>query len=106
MNNNRFESSLRVLNALPRERRRSHFAKALALAAACLIALALALVGPGFTNSAGAQTMGEYGGVMAQSAGAAASMPRVAAPDLGRQLNSGPNNPSAASRTEESRTYD
>src|SRR5579863_7793165 len=71
----------------PVRRRRFHFARPLLLAAAGS-ALALALIAPGFTGSASAQTMGEYGGVTAQSAGAASSMPKIGAPNLGRQTNS------------------
>jgi hypothetical protein len=106
MNHNVVENALGVLSARPLERRGFHFAKPLVLAPYCFAALALALVGPGFTVSASAQTMGEYGGVTAHSVGAAASMPKVAAPDLGRQVNSAPGNPSGASHNDEIRTYE
>src|ERR1700686_5331099 len=104
MNHSAVENAFDVLSARPLERRAFHFARPLVLAAACFAALALALVGPGFTVSAGAQTMGEYGGVIAHSAGAAASMPKVGAPDLGRHVNSAPG-PSAESRNKGIRTY-
>jgi hypothetical protein len=104
MNNNPVENALGVLSGRALKRRGFHFARPLVLAAYCFAALALALVGPGFTASA--QTMGEYGGVTAHSAGAAASMPKVGAPDLGRQVNSAPGNPSGASHHEEIRTYE
>jgi hypothetical protein len=83
-----------------------HFARPLLLAASCSAALALALVGPGFTASASAQTMSEYGGVTAQSAGAASSMPKIGAPSLGRQTNSAPGNSSGTQHSEEIRTYE
>ena len=106
MNHNAVKNALGVLNARPLERRGFHFARPLALAASCFAALALALVGPGFTVSASAQTMGEYGGVTAHSAGAAASMPKINAQDLRAQVSSAPSNPSGASHGEEIRTYE
>jgi hypothetical protein len=106
MNHNAVENALGSLSARPLERRGVHFARPLVLDASCVAALALAFVGPGFTVSASAQTMGEYGGVTAHSAGAAAAMPKVAAPDLGRQGNFTPGNPSGASHNEEIRTYE
>jgi hypothetical protein len=104
MNHNVVENALGALSARPLERRGFHLARPLVLAASCFAALALALVGPSFTVVARAQTMGEYGGVTAKSAGAAASMPKMGAPDLGMQVNSGPNNPSGTSHREEIRT--
>jgi hypothetical protein len=71
-----------------------------------LAALALTLIGPGFIVPAAAQTMGEYGGVTANSAAAASSMPKIAAPDLGNQNNSVRSNPSSLNHTEEIRTYE
>jgi hypothetical protein len=106
MNHNAVEDSLGVLNARALERHGFHFARPLVLAASCFAALALALVGPGFTISASAQTMGEYGGVTAHGAGAAASMPKMGAPDLRGQVSSTPSNSSGASHGEEIRTYE
>ena len=83
-----------------------HFARPLLLAAAGSAALALALVAPGFTRSASAQTMGEYGGVTAQSAGAASSMPKIGAPSLGRQTNSPQGSYSGSQHSEETRIYE
>ena len=88
------------------QQRGFRFAGALLLAAAGCAALALALVAPGVTSSAHAQTMGEYGGVTAQSAGAASSMPKVGAPSLGARTNSAPGNYFGSQHTEEIRTYD
>jgi hypothetical protein len=105
MNHNAVENALSVLSTRPLQRRELHFARIFGLAAACSVALALALVGPGFSVSASAQTMGEYGGVIAHSAGAATSMPKIGAPDLGSHVNSVPDNPSGASHSEEIRTY-
>jgi hypothetical protein len=100
------KNAVDILSARPLGRSGFRFARPLVLGASCLTALVLALVGPGFTVSAGAQTMGEYGGATAQSAGAAASMPKIGAPDLGRRVNSAPGNPSGASHTEEIQTYE
>jgi hypothetical protein len=106
MNHNAVENALDLLSMRPLERRGFHCSRPLVLATSCFVALALVLVGPGFTVSASAQTMGEYGGVTAHSVGAAASMPKVAAPDLERQVNSAPGNPSGASHNEKIRTYE
>jgi hypothetical protein len=46
------------------------------------------------------------GGVTAHSAGAAASMPKIGAPDLGSHVNSVPDHPSSARHSEEIRTYE
>jgi hypothetical protein len=99
------DSAFALLYTRPAKRRAFHFARPLLLAAAGS-ALALALVAPGFTGSACAQTMGEYGGVTAQSAGAASSMPKIGAPSLGRQTNSPQGNYSGSQRSEETRTYE
>jgi len=89
-----------------KRRGRFHFARPLWLTAAGIGALAMALVGPGFTRSASAQTMGEYGAITAHSAGAASSMPKVYAPDLGRQTGSDSSNSSDASQGGDVQTYD
>jgi len=75
-------------------------------AALLVPALALALVGFGCTGTAAAQTMGEYGGVTAQGAGAASSMPRIGAPDFGKDANSAGNNPSGRTHSEDIRTFE
>jgi hypothetical protein len=95
-----------LLHTRPMQRHGFRYARPLLLAAAGCAALALALVGPGFTGSASAQTMGEYGGVTAQSAGAASSMPKIGAPSLGRQTTSPQGNYSGSQHSEETRTYE
>jgi hypothetical protein len=87
------------------QRRGLRFASPFLLAAAGAT-LALALVAPGFTGSASAQTMGEYGGVTAQSAGAASSMPKIGAPSLGQQTNSPQESYSGSQHSEDTRTYE
>jgi hypothetical protein len=69
-------------------------------------ALALALVGFDRMGTAAAQTMGEYGGVTAQGAGAASSMPKIGAPDFGKDANSAGNNPSGPTHSEDIRTFE
>ena len=106
MNHKAVEHAFGVHSAHRVERRGFHLARPLVFAVSCSAALALALVGPWFTASASAQTMGEYGGVTAQSAGAASSMPKIGAPALGRQATSTPRNSSAARHSEGIRTYE
>jgi hypothetical protein len=50
--------------------------------------------------------MGEYGGVTAQSAGAASSMPKIGVPSLGQQANSPQGGYSGSQHSEETRTYE
>jgi hypothetical protein len=90
----------------PMKRRRSHFVRPVVLAAACCAALAFALVGPGFSRSANAQAMGEYGAMTAHSAGASSSMPKVGAPDLAGHTNAVPDNRPHARRSKDTQTYD
>lgn len=106
MNHNAVVDAFAMLRTRPGQRRRFPFARPVLLLASYAAALALALLGPGFTASAGAQTMGEYGGVTAQSAGAASSMPKIGAPSLGNQTGSTSRNSSRAQHNEETRTYD
>ena len=68
-------------------------------------AIALVLGGADFVTTASAQTMGEYGGVTANSAAAASQMPKIEPPDLGRQENSGSDPSPGPTHTEEIRTY-
>jgi hypothetical protein len=106
MNHKVADDAFAVLGARPVAWRGFHFARPLLMAAAGSAVLALAIFAPGFSGSASAQTMGEYGGVTAQSAGAASSMPKIGAPSLGRQTNSAPGSSSGSQHTEEIRTYD
>jgi len=69
-------------------------------------ALAFALIATGFVVTAAAQTMGEYGGVTANGAAAASSMPKIGAPRLGNQENSAGITLPGPSQTEEIRTYE
>jgi hypothetical protein len=107
MSHHAVENVLDGVNAHSLKRRGIYFARALALAAAGFAVLALALVGPGFTASASAQTMGEYGGVTAHSAAAASSMPKVYAPNIPGLANSAaPSDSSSASDSQEVQTYE
>jgi hypothetical protein len=65
MNHNPSANKLDRLNVRPLDCRGFDIGRPVALAVACFSVIALMLVAPGFTSSASAQTMGEYGGVTA-----------------------------------------
>ena len=74
--------------------------------AACIVALIVTPITLMLASPAFAQTMGEYGGVVAPSATSAEAMPKAGTADLGSQTHSVGDNGSASTHTEEIRTYD
>jgi hypothetical protein len=106
MNHNAAVSELEAMRNYPSDRRGHYFTRPVVAAAMGCAVIALMLIGPGFAVPARAQTMGEYGGVTAQSAHMAATMPRVGAPDIAGHANSAPASAAASSGSQQVQTYD